>query len=182
MINETKVREFFNEYAAKWDSYSINHKAIRTVFSELDLKEDSTVLDVGCGTGVLVPYYLERNIGHLDAIDISDQMIERCRNKFADPRISFICANVMDHDCADRYDLIMIYNVLPHMPDYEALFSHLASMLRKDGQLVIAHGLSLASLSKVHEGVPEDVALPLPDPDTLKKELSENLTVYFLKS
>lgn len=177
MIRESKVREFFNEYAGKWDSYSVNTEAIAAIFNNLEINENSTVLDVGCGTGVLVPFYLEKNIHHLDAIDISDRMIEICRRKFDDPRINFICQNVMELETEEQYDLIMIYNAFPHLPDHDRLFKHLTDLLKDNGQLVIAHGLSLAHLMEVHEGVPSDVAIPFPDLDTLRKELSEYLTV-----
>lgn len=177
MIKESEVKKFFNKLAYKWDSYSVNEKAIKFILDRQDLDKNSFILDVGCGTGVLIPYYIYKDIGHVDAVDLSDKMIETCRNKFTDEKVSFHCTNILNYDTDRRYDLIMIYNALPHLPEREKLFAHLSELMKDNGRLVIAHGLSLEKLMEVHDGVPSEVADNFPKLKTLKKELSEKLTV-----
>ena len=41
----------------------------------------SRVLDVACGTGVLTPDYLARDVASVTAVDISPEMIRRARDK-----------------------------------------------------------------------------------------------------
>ena len=177
MIKESEVKKFFNKLAYKWDSYSVNETAIKFILDRLDLDENSFILDVGCGTGVLIPYYIYKDIAHVDAVDLSDKMIETCRNKFTDEKVLFHCTSILNYDTQSRYDLIMIYNALPHLPEREKLFAHLSGLLKENGRLVIAHGLSLEKLTQVHDGVPSEVADDFPKLETLKKELSEKLTV-----
>ena len=177
MIKESEVKKFFNKLAYKWDSYSVNETAIKFILDRQDLDENSFILDVGCGTGVLIPYYIYKDIAHVDAVDLSDKMIEICRNRFKSEKVSFHCTSILNYDTDRRYDLIMIYNALPHLPEREKLFAHLSDLLKENGRLVIAHGLSLEKLREVHDGVPKDVADSFPDLETLKKELSEKLTV-----
>lgn len=177
MIKDSEVKKFFNRLACKWDSYTVNEKAIKYIIDKQHLDENSFVLDVGCGTGVLIPYYIYKDIAHVDAVDLSDKMIETCRNKFKSEKISFHCTSILNYDTQSRYDLIMIYNALPHLPEREKLFAHLSGLLKENGRLVIAHGLSLEKLTEVHDGVPAEVADDFPKLETLKKELSEKLTV-----
>ena len=63
-------KQFFNDHAEKWldmwyrdpatGQYDKHEKDFERLFSLLPLKPGDHVLDTGCGTGVLVPFILER--------------------------------------------------------------------------------------------------------------------------
>jgi demethylmenaquinone methyltransferase/2-methoxy-6-polyprenyl-1,4-benzoquinol methylase len=56
-----KQKEFFDSHADVWDE--INHHdaaKIGYIADLLQLAGNESVLDVGTGTGVMLPYYLER--------------------------------------------------------------------------------------------------------------------------
>ena len=48
----------------------------------MPLPESPRVLDVGCGTGSLIPFLREYGIQDILAVDISDKMLERLHEKF----------------------------------------------------------------------------------------------------
>lgn len=51
-----------------------------------------SVLDIACGTGVMIDYYIERNVSKVTGVDISSKMIEIARNKFKKyDFINFLC-------------------------------------------------------------------------------------------
>jgi demethylmenaquinone methyltransferase/2-methoxy-6-polyprenyl-1,4-benzoquinol methylase len=49
-----------------------------------------SVLDVACGTGVLFPDYLARNVKSVTGIDLSPAMIDVAKVKYSDPRITLV--------------------------------------------------------------------------------------------
>ncbi|MEW8958172.1 MAG: ubiquinone biosynthesis protein UbiE, partial [Moorella sp. (in: firmicutes)] len=53
-------REYFNSKADIWDNLCApEEKAkLETIIRGLNIAPGSTVLDVGCGTGILIPYLL----------------------------------------------------------------------------------------------------------------------------
>lgn len=56
MNDETKA--FFDRHAGRWDSYEKQNIApvIDAILDRIGVCADDLVLDVGCGTGILVPH------------------------------------------------------------------------------------------------------------------------------
>ena len=79
MIDKKEVIEFFDKCAPGWDACMIrNDDIIQMILDNAGVKKDSRVLDVACGTGVLIPDYLSRDVSAVTAIDISSE-IHLCR-------------------------------------------------------------------------------------------------------
>lgn len=159
MIKTSDVIEFFDRLAPEWDAEMIrNEEVISTILDHACVSRGKTVLDVACGTGVLIQDYLDREVSRVTAVDISPRMMEIARSKFTDPRIHFICGDVETADYAKPFDCIMVYNAFPHFPDQERLIARLASLLNVDGQLSIAHGMSRKKIDQHHHGAAKYVS------------------------
>ena len=62
-MNKEAVIEYFDRMAPGWDSHmKRNERAITRILDNAHVKEGVKVLDVACGTGVLIPDYLNRNV------------------------------------------------------------------------------------------------------------------------
>lgn len=74
-------RNFFDNIAKEWDNIiEVNEEKINTLLSKLDIKENERVLDVGTGTGVLIPFIKKLNKnGYIRGIDLSNGMLEVAR-------------------------------------------------------------------------------------------------------
>ena len=60
MIETKEVVEFFDRLAPGWDAEMVrSDEIIRTILDNADVTAGKNVLDVACGTGVLIPDYLE---------------------------------------------------------------------------------------------------------------------------
>jgi demethylmenaquinone methyltransferase/2-methoxy-6-polyprenyl-1,4-benzoquinol methylase len=71
VINQEKIVEFFDRLAPQWDADMIrNDEVINKILDNANVTEGKSVLDVACGTGVLIPDYLERKVSSVTAIDI----------------------------------------------------------------------------------------------------------------
>ncbi len=101
---------------------------------------DLRILEIGCGTGILTQLLLARFPDVLvDALDISDRMIEQGRSSLAlEPRVSWIVRDVREYQPALRYELIVSSSSLHWVRPLEAAFSPLATMLDAQGKCVLA--------------------------------------------
>lgn len=150
-MNKKEIIEFFNSRACNWDSDS-GHDAevIRTITANASISEGLSVLDIGCGTGVMIPFYLERNVASITGVDISENMLSVAKEKFTDPRVSFICADAETMRFEEAFDCCVIYNAFPHFPDPDSLVRNLAEGIKPGGTLTIAHGSSREHIDRHH--------------------------------
>lgn len=177
-MNIEDVKDFFNYYASSWDDdMVIDEDIINKILDDANVKEDSFVLDVATGTGVLVPFYLKRNIKQVVGVDVSEKMIEIANSKFNDHRVKFECRDVNDLICDNYFDSIVIYNAFPHFDNSELLINNLSKMLKEKGRLVIAHGASKETINKHHSGVANKISKELISGEELKKIMSKYLRV-----
>lgn len=159
-------REFFNNLAYKWDEMCHHDdRKIRKILELSEIKENSKVLDIGTGTGILISYLLEKSPSKLVGVDISENMIEVAKQKYRGKNVKFIVSDIMDFN-EGKYDYIFIYSAYPHFKDKEKLFEHLSKLLNNNGKVVIAHSQSRDEINHVHsksDVVKEDVLLPVED-------------------
>lgn len=147
-------RDYFNTRAERWDSMvSHDEKKIRDILKLIDIKKGSRVLDVGTGTGVMIPYLLEDigNSGSILAVDKAEEMIIRARKKFSLENVSFIAEDIFTMPLEKNYfDCIMCYSVLPHFEEKESAVSYLAKLLRHGGSLAVCHSQSRDAINRFH--------------------------------
>lgn len=154
-------REFFNSMADEWDSF-VNHdeNKIRSILGQVSLKSGDKVLDVGTGTGVMIPYLREivGEGGRITAIDISENMIRVAESKFNFGNVAFIAGDVLVTGLPEGgFDCVLCYSMFPHFNYKKAAVLKLAGYLKKGGKLVIAHSQSRDAINGVHREASEAV-------------------------
>ncbi len=124
------------------DSYPFaGYKEIlNTIFNEVMQKEQSQVLDIGFGTGVLSSKLYAH--GHeIDGIDFSSKMISIAQSKMPAANLFEwdISTGLPSHILKNTYDAIISTYTLHHLPDDEkiAFISGLIPLLKKGGKLLI---------------------------------------------
>ena len=175
-MNKQDIISFFDRLAPQWDADMIRDDQIISMILDLGgVSAGSHVLDVACGTGVLFPDYLARNVGSLTGIDISPEMVKITREKF--PQIEVLCGDVEEAVFDKQFDCVMVYNAFPHFPDPEHLIQVLSNLLKPGGTLTVAHGMSRAQIDHHHEGAASKVSVGLMHEDELAKIFEKHLTV-----
>ena len=171
------VKEFFNNLASSWDEHMvINKEVIDTILNNAKVSKNKKVLDVACGTGVMIPFYLERKVASIVGIDLSDKMCDIAKQKFTKNNIKIVCGDALTYDYQDCFDCIMVYNALPHFDDPQLLIHNLTKYLSKDGTLSISHSMSREKVLMHHKNA-ENVSKILPEIEELKKMMEKELVV-----
>lgn len=180
-MNKDSIKEFFDSIAPKWDNEPIADKKILDIILDNGgIRENIDILDVACGTGVLFPYYLERNVKSITAIDLSPEMVKIAKSKF--PQANVICGDAENIILDKQFDAIMIYNAFPHFPEPEKVIESLSKALKTGGRFTIAHGLSKKELDEIHQKSAGAVSNVLPECDDLAKMLSPYFNVDIMIS
>ncbi len=178
MIKKDDVIEFFDMHAPTWDDELIrSDEKINIILENAGVRAGAKVLDVACGTGVLIPDYLKKGVGSVTGIDISPKMIEIAQSKFRGDNVRFVCGDVESADVGRDYDCVVVYNAFPHFPEPERLIGRLSSLLSEGGILTVAHGMSREAIDKHHDGHASLVSMGLMEAEALKAIFEKYLTV-----
>ena len=101
MNNQTFYTQKYMEYGDNVKSLgwgSINSQNIR--FNQLlylDISDNDTILDVGCGFGDLKNYLDQKQfVVNYFGIDICNEFIEKCKQKYPDMSSKFTCIDLFD--------------------------------------------------------------------------------------
>lgn len=183
MILKEDVIRYFDRLAPGWDAgITPNDEIISLILDNAQVTEGKDILDVGCGTGVLIPYYLKRNVRSVTAVDISPGMTAIARERFSRPDVSILCGDAAELKTKKRFGSIVIYNALPHFQDPELLISHLSTLLKHGGILTAAHGLSREKINSLHHGITEHISGGLMPADELAVIFGKYLKVTVMIS
>ena len=151
-MQKKDIIDYFDRCAPGWDAEVIRNEAVITaILDHAGIDCGMHVLDVGCGTGVLFPDYLKRNVGSVTGIDISPEMAKIAASKY--PQVQVICGDA-EHTAFDRkFDAVMVYNALPYFPDPAALIEALARAVKPGGRLSVANSMGFTQFRKKHGSV-----------------------------
>lgn len=161
-MSKKDIIDFFDDLAPQWDEDMVrNDSVINEILDYADITQGKRVLDVACGTGVLFPYYMERNVKKITGVDISKKMIEIAKTKFKDSDIELINSDIEEVSLINKYDCCMVYNAFPHFFDRKKLLECLAEKIIAGGRLTIAHGMSREKVNRHHSGSASKVSMKL---------------------
>lgn len=169
-MDKKDVIAFFDRCAPTWDSEMVkNDRIIESILDNAEIGSGMDILDVACGTGVMIPYYLARGAASVTGVDISPEMAKLAGEKFADrEQVRIVCADVEEAVFDRRFDAVVVYNAFPHFPEPKRLIKTLASLLKEGGRLTIAHGASREAIDGHHQGSASAVSCGLMSAQSLK--------------
>ena len=175
-----KQKDFFNQKAEVWDQITIhNPKKVEYIAELLKIQSNDEILDVGTGTGIMIPYY-EKYLreGKVVAVDYSEKMIELARLKYPEknhPMISYLVSDVYELAYDSEFDLVVCYSCFPHFVDQPLALKILTKALRGGGSLVVAHSDSAKKINGVHMSGGAEIENDfLPKMDLLKQMMYES--------
>ncbi len=172
-----KRKEFFDDLAQQWDEeHNTDAEKLRTrefARAHFPVHEAETVLDIGCGTGRLIPYLTEviGGSGKLIELDISLSMLHIGKKRHNLPNLLFVQGDghvlpLKDHSM----DTVICMAFFPHFSDKLKGLMALARVLKPGGRLFIAHQMNREELNRFHGNVSGPVGNDLlPDENSMRE-------------
>lgn len=165
---------FFDERADTWEERCYP-PATRERLAELargfGILPGADVLDMGTGTGVLIPYLREAvgEGGRILSFDVSYEMVRRAGCKEPGARGLCVQATAMRIPARDgAFDHVICFAAFPHFADKAQAMREMVRVTRPGGEVIVAHLLSRAELARHHGGHPAVAADALPGDAALR--------------
>lgn len=98
------------------------------------------ILDVGCGTGVMITRPLAEQGYQVTGLDIDEASIQqamRLKAKSDLPNLTFFCGTLNEQSWEKEFDVIVCSEVLEHLEDPGCLISAMKEHLMDDGILLV---------------------------------------------
>jgi len=173
-----QLQEYFDRLAPTWDKELTRErlKCLGKIVKELGIKPGYYVLDIGSGTGVLLPFLIAEldNEGKIVALDFSMEMLVQAQAKDFPPIVGFAQADVLTIPVADNsVDLAICNSAFPHFNDKDKALKEIARALKDNGRLVICHTMSREMLNRLHQSIGGAVANDLLPPEFELRELTK---------
>lgn len=115
-------------------------RMIRDYSGTLSRDEPLTVLELGCGTGVVIRQLAEvlHPTSRLHGADVSDVLLNEGRKRDAAGRIHWdhVPAGQLPYP-AGTFDVIVMHTLLSHVPDPSAVLAEAARILKPGGRLIV---------------------------------------------
>jgi len=188
------IRTYFNDRAGVWDETvsEKNGTKLELMAGRLNIAAGSTLLDVGTGTGVFIPFLQERlgAGGRIIGLDFAGEMLRVARRKGFEGDVDFLCADVACIPVEDgTFDSIVCYSSFPHFQDKLAAFIEMKRVLRDGGRLFICHTSSRHHINGIHQRIPVVCDDIIPEEDEMLRllaragftdiEIEDNRESYF---
>ena len=153
------LKAYFNQQAPKRAKGSgLNAYYWRDIYQYVDyfIDEESSVLEIGCGTGELLHNLKAKK---KTGIDFSEGMIQEAQTKH--PDIQFITGEAEHLDDSVKYDVIILSNLVGYLHDVQAVFTELNKVCHERSKIIVNY------YSKLWEpalSVAEKLGLKTPGP------------------
>jgi len=111
------------------------------------------VLDLGSGTGILIPIIQAYEPGKILACDLSDAMLARLKQQYA--YAETIQADARDLCLPDSsIDVIFMNACYPNIVDKKSTFANISRMMRCGGRMVISHPMGKSFIDLIRDKAP----------------------------
>jgi ubiquinone/menaquinone biosynthesis C-methylase UbiE len=137
-------QHYFSRWAKNYDHFIFGwwmRYMQRKLLDSVELNDNTTVLDVGCGTGYLLLQLSSRiKKGKIVGVDISPEMLKEAQKKVKDGKnIKLYQSDVEELPFPDKtFDYVLSAEAFHHFPDPEKTLGEMRRVLKDNGTIGIA--------------------------------------------
>ena len=149
------LRQFFEDLSVEWDDHQPagRDQLLKDLLAPYDpfFSQCHTILEVGTGTGALIPILHERYPEtQLVSLDIAHQMLTRAGKR--QPDAALIQADIHHLPlAAGQFDGLICHNAFPHFWWMETALNEMRRSLRAPSHLLIFHDISREHVNAIHQ-------------------------------
>ena len=123
------------------------------IVAAANILKGETVLDVGTGTGILIPLIQSYLPADIYGCDLSARMLKQLRKNY--PGVETIDADVRDVILPDEsIDVVFVNACYSNIADKPGAFTNLARMMKPVGRLIISHPLGRGFIDILKKNAP----------------------------
>jgi cyclopropane fatty-acyl-phospholipid synthase-like methyltransferase len=130
--------QYVKEYIDKFLNFDLYHDTFDDFLSVL--KQDDSVLELGCGPGNVVKYFTKKRSDlKISGIDLAPEMLAQAR--ILNPNAIFKLMDIRDiHKLTEKFDAIVGAFCLPYLSynDIESFFINLNNLTKPNGLIYIS--------------------------------------------
>ena len=133
------TKQAYNTWALQYDisenkTRDLEGQALRHSLENISF---DNCLEIGCGTGKNTVWLIEK-AKHITAVDLSDEMLAKAKEKIISPNVHFIQADITTTwSFGYGFDLVSFSLVLEHINDLEHIFRETSNSLKVGGYVYI---------------------------------------------
>lgn len=143
-MRQTAVQRYYRFHAAiyDWTRWMVLHRRKQAI-ERLELRAESHVLEIGCGTGLNFAAILKRldsGAGSLTAVDFSADMLRRARRRIGArgwTNVELVSGYANKLALGRSFDAVLFAYSLSMIPDWEMAVARAWDHVRPGGRLVI---------------------------------------------
>jgi len=116
----------------------IKSEHIHRYFMSMDFVKNKTVLDIACGEGY-GSFMISTQAKNVYGVDVDLDTIQNAQIKYQNDNLKFQIGDIMNLTFENnKFDVIICFETIEHVVDYEKSLSELKRVLKKDGILIMS--------------------------------------------
>lgn len=140
-VMKSNVQTAYNQWAHSYDEMENKTRDLDKFATSMILADivGGDVLEFGCGTGKNTEWF-SRNAKTVTAVDFSEEMLAKAREKLTGNHIQFRTADITKEWPFENqsFDLVSCNLILEHVADLDFVFSECARVLKPGGHFFIS--------------------------------------------
>lgn len=134
-------QKFFNDYIdMRENQFNANDLLeIPMIKSMLPDLQGKSVLDLGCGSGGMSKYFVEKGASRVLALDISKNMIMLAKETNSDDKIEFkVLSMEQISKIKEKFDVVFSSLAFHYVEDFQKLIKDISKLLKPNGMLLFS--------------------------------------------
>ncbi|MBL0732091.1 MAG: class I SAM-dependent methyltransferase [Desulfosarcina sp.] len=148
-------REFFDKITHVFDPPLPEGvpERLDQIVADAEIKRGDCILDVGSGTGILLPLIHKYKPGKIVACDLSEEMLESLKKQH--PYAITIKSDVRDLTLPDdSIDVVFVNACYSNLVDKKGFLINIGRMMKAGGRMVISHPMGRGFIDLLREKSP----------------------------
>jgi ubiquinone/menaquinone biosynthesis C-methylase UbiE len=126
---------------------------LEQIVAAAEISKGDWVLDIGTGTGILVPLIRKYEPCKIFACDMAEAMLTRLKEHY--PYAETLLGDARNLALPDEsIDVVFMNAVYPNITDKGAVFNNMRRTLKTGGRMVISHPMGKSFIDKLRKGAP----------------------------